>query len=204
MRCRGARRILLAALDGEIDAGTREVLDRHLAGCAACRVARDETARLHGALGGLPQAAAVPPGLEQAALRRIRAALAEAEADRGWWSLRRAWWLAAPAAAAAVALFVWRQAPPREARVAAPAAVSAPAPERAPTPRSPAAEAPVRVAQSKAPASTAGAAAPPPQVAEALDLYLDLPILENLEKLENYESIRTVDVGDERTEGGRG
>ncbi|HWP65168.1 MAG TPA: hypothetical protein VNO26_04545, partial [Candidatus Limnocylindria bacterium] len=60
----------------------------------------------------------------------------------------------------------------------------------------------------KAPAASQQAAAtppsPPPQVAEALELFLDMPILENMEKLQNFDAIRTVDLGDERQEERRG
>jgi hypothetical protein len=189
----------LAALDGEVATAEREALQAHLSGCQDCRAAAGETTRLHHALDALPRTAAVPAGLEQATLRRVRAVLAE-EADAGArfgarWSW---WWMATPMAATLVALVVWRSLP--DGNTLRPDEVATLQPE-------PAAQ---RVAKAAAPAirSTeppAGAAAPPPQVAKALDLYLDMPILENMEKLQNFDAIRTVDVGEDgRVEGGRG
>ena len=187
MRCRTARRSLLAARDGELAAAEREALDAHLSACETCRALAEETVRLHRALAAMPQTAAVPPGLAEATLRRVRAEMADDAPARGAW-----WWAAAPLAAGLAGIVVWHQwpatvvAPPPAAPVGRPAELAARAPERmaskpAPTP---------------APSAAAEQPAPPPQVAEALDLFLDMPILENMEKLQNYDAIRTVDVGD--------
>ena len=187
MGCRTARRSLLAARDGELAAAEREALDAHLGDCQACRALAEETTRLHRALAAIPQSAALPPGLAEATLRRVRAELADEAPVRGAW-----WWMAAPLAAGLAGVVIWHTWP----------STLAPPPPVAPAnrPAEPAARAPERLASkpvtAPAPATVVDAPAPPPQVAEALDLYLDMPILENLEKLQNYDAIRTVDVGD--------
>ena len=195
MRCRTARRSLLAARDGELVPVEREALDVHLSACEACRALAGETARLHRALAAMPQRADVPPGLAEATLRRVRAEMADDPQPRGAW-----WWMAAPLAAGLAGVVMWRTWP---------AAVVPPQQEAAASRKAePAATAPKQVATKAAPAPEASGAAtaePPPQVAQSLDLYLDMPILENMEKLQNFDAIRTVDVGEgENGGGGRG
>ena len=195
MRCRTARRSLLAARDGELAPAEREALGAHLSGCEGCRALAGETARLHRALAAMQQRAEVPPGLAEATLRRVRAEVVDERAPRGAW-----WWMAAPLAAGLAGVVMWH---------AWPAAVVPPQQQAAMSPKEPAATAPKQVASKAAPAATAGEAAdaaePPPQIAQSLDLYLDMPILENMEKLQNYDAIRTVDVTDGENGGdGRG
>lgn len=211
MRCRGTRRMLLAALDGEITVAEREALDAHLSGCETCRAAAGETARLHHALRALPGAVAVPAGLEQATLRRVRAVLVDEDAAPGVgfgtrWS---GWWMATPLAAALAGVIIWRVLPGGDAPGPSEVAALRPVPtsERvaaALPPAEPVAPA-ARVAAPAAPSAQGDVAAPPPQVAEALDLFLEMPILENMEKLQNFDSIRTVDGGEDGpAKGGRG
>jgi anti-sigma factor RsiW len=196
-------------MDGEITAAERQALDAHMSGCETCRAEGGETARLHRALGALREAPAVPAGLEQATLRRVRAVLAAETEDAGTGPRRSGWWMATPLAAALAGIVVWQALPiggappPHEGAAVQPApvpgrvaAAGARARTAPPAPRTPAAAA-AGVQDDDAP--------PPPQVAVALDHFLEMPILENMEKLQNFDSIRTVDVGEGgRTAGGRG
>lgn len=209
MRCRGARRVLLAALDGEITAAEREALNAHLGACAACRADADETARLHRVLRALPQGTEVPSHLEQAALRRVRGVLvAEAEARDRFRTGRLWWWLGAPVAVTIALVVTWRSLPGGEPSQRTEIVAMQPA-----TPMRGRVDEPTPARQDQHPSGPAVASdatrhedgEPPPQVAKALDLYLDLPLLENLEKLENFDTIRTVDVSDgTAAEDGRG
>ena len=205
MRCRKARRNILAALDGELGTAERESLNAHLSDCEACRAAADETTRLHRALAGMPQATDLPVGLETATLRRVRGVLAMEGSGRAGFETGLWWWLAAPLAATLAGVLVWRSlpgdGPPASEFVTA---------EQASRERLATGGAPDRAAEQVASRAAEGghaseAAAPPPRVAETLDLFLEMPILENMEKLQNFDAIRTVDLGEGAgTEGGRG
>lgn len=213
MRCRTARRVMTARLDGELRAAETQALEAHLAICDPCRVEEAGVRRLHTAYATLPSRTEVPAGLEQAALRRVRAALAEADdARKRLWAW---WWVPLPVAAGLALVVALRGGtPPAPGE----SATNVPAPAETVIARAPAA-APAAATHvgkvgrngSAGAARTTGAGSadraaavePPPQVAAAPDLFLDLPILENLEKLQNFESIRTVDT-DRDDRGGRG
>jgi anti-sigma factor RsiW len=199
MGCRGARRKVLAALDEELSTGEREALNAHLRGCESCRTAADEIARLHRALAAIPQAGDLPPGLEAATLRRVRGVLAPEGRGRAGFEAGLWWWVTAPLAATLAGVFVWRSLP------GGPPSGSHPVPEQPASVVRPAAEpsAPRTVAAGGRDSSP-DTAAPPPQVADALDLFLEMPILENMEKLQNFDAIRTVDLGEDASEGRRG
>jgi anti-sigma factor RsiW len=202
MRCGGAQKLLVAAIDGELTPGRRLALDRHLAGCVACRDELAATERMLAAVDARPSEAPVSAALEQATLRRVRLAAA-AEAERPerarWWR-----WLSLPALAAATAVValavgITRLTPEVRAPVAfAPA--TAPRPDRlarAPVPTPPArAEAPA-VARRPLPPGE-----PPAELAAAPDKFMELPILRNLEKLEHFEAIRTTTLDDPSTPNG--
>ncbi|MCW5892554.1 MAG: zf-HC2 domain-containing protein [bacterium] len=218
MRCGTAREWFTAAVDGELAVRQRQELDAHLAACPACAAERARTARLLGALSVLAADAALPPHLEQDTLRRVRQ-LAAADRERSAARVRggvgRWLGLAAPAlAAAAVLVLAVRPAPPPvPAVVVEPAAsVAPPAPppvrvarKTTPAPRAsgPAAvrpeapaDAPAAMARREAMPSPERAddvalSEPPPELIARPDLYRDLPILQNLEKLENYDAIET-------------
>src|SRR5947207_7668813 len=104
MRCGRAQMLMTAAVDGELASRHRRALDRHLAGCEACRAELGTTERMLGALGALPMEAPVSERLEAATLRQVRRLAAEAEQESTpWW--RR--WHPLPAfAAVAVAVLV--------------------------------------------------------------------------------------------------
>jgi len=195
MRCGRAQQWMTAAVDGELAPRRQRALERHVAGCAACRSELSATDQLLSSLEALPMEAAVPPALEQATLRRVRIAAAEAEAvtTRGWWESWRTPALAlASMATLALAVGLLRGAGegPGMRSAAKPAAervARAPvAPESAPPSR----QARGRAALPEPPRE------PPPELAAAPELYMDLPILRNLEKLQNFEAIRTTTIED--------
>lgn len=187
MRCHRARRVMTQALDGELAPRRRRSLDRHLATCPACRAELVTTERLFEALDLLDDEAEVPAPLAHDTLRTVRLDPANAPAPA------RAWrWGAvlAPALVAAAAVVVMRAgvAPVDEGRLAltAPVPLAAKAPAR------------TRVAErSRRVAPVPGA--PPAALAAAPELFIQLPVLRNLEKLEHYDAIRTttVDAGDD-------
>ncbi|TMB56374.1 MAG: hypothetical protein E6J60_06025, partial [Deltaproteobacteria bacterium] len=189
MRCQRAQKWMTAAVDGELSARRRRALDGHLAACAACRRELAVTERMLTALEGLPMEAAVSARLEQATLRRVRLAAAD-EAERAPAS-RGARWLPLPAFALATAAVLVlaigivrragevpgapavRPAPKGDARDVAPA----------PPPR--------RVVKGPPPAE------PPAKLAEAPDLFVDMPIIRNLDKMTHFEAIQTTTLDDE-------
>ena len=189
MRCGRAQKLMVAAVDGELTPERRRELDDHVAGCAECGAERRATETLFGALGGLPQEAEVPALVEAATLRRMRIAAAE-EREGG---SRRWGWLSTPvlgaAGVAVLALFVGtRQGP---APSPAPEAPRAQRVARAPDP---AAAVPRREEAAVARAETAPPAEPPPDLAAAPELFMNLPIIRNIEKLEHFEAISMVEL----------
>ncbi len=189
MRCQRARKWMTAAVDGELSPRRRRALDGHLAACAACRRELAVTERMLTALEGLPMEAAVSARLEQATLRRVRLAAAD-EGERAPAS-RWTRWLPLPAFALATAAVLVlaigivrrvgevpgapavRPAPKGDARDVAPA----------PPPR--------RVVKGPPPAE------PPAKLAEAPDLFVDMSIIRNLDKLTHFEAIQTTTLDDE-------
>ncbi len=194
MRCQRARKWMTAAVDGELSPRRRRALDGHLAACAACRRELAVTERMLTALEGLPMEAAVSARLEQATLRRVRLAAAD-EAERAPASPWRRW-LPLPAFALATAAVLVlaigivrrtgdvpgapavRPAPKGDARGVAPAPPSLLRPPR-------------RVAKGPPPAE------PPAKLAEAPDLFVDMPIIRNLDKMTHFEAIQTTTLDDE-------
>ena len=193
MRCGRAQKLLTAAVDGELSPGRRAAFDRHLAGCPVCRAERAATQTMLAALEALPMAAAVPAALEQATLRRVRV-LAADEAGRRAASGWRAW-LPLPAIALAVtAVLVLAIAITRTADDGIPTS-AARAPERVararPVPSRPNPEVP----------AVAPPAEPPPALAAAPELFVDLPMLRNLDKVKHFEAIQTTTLDDETPSG---
>ena len=174
MRCQRARKWMTAAVDGELSPRRRRALDGHLAACAACRRELAVTERMLTALEGLPMEAAVSARLEQATLRRVRLAAAD-EAERAPAS-RWTRWLPLPAfALATAAVLVLAIGIVRRTGVAqAPPSLLRP---------------PRRFA--KLPAE------PPAKLAEAPDLFVDMSIIRNLDKLTHFEAIQTTTLDDE-------
>jgi anti-sigma factor RsiW len=199
MRCGNAQELMTATVDDELSPRQRRALEAHLAECAACRDELATTEQVLAAVAALPVEAEVPVSLEQETLRRVRIAAAEeAErlaAPRWWWRLRVPA-VAATALAALLLVIVGPDEMEQKATPDAPPAVAAKSKEtKVVRERT---EAPTRaIAGAPAPAPAAVAEAPdtPPNLPTALterpDLFMDLPILRNLEKLENFEQIET-------------
>src|SRR5262245_54730874 len=198
MRCGRAHILLAAAIDGEVRPRRRRALDRHLAACAACRREMATTATILDALGGLAMAAPVPARLEQDTLRRVRLAAEEPEASRRWWARLPVPALAfATAALLAVVIVRGRDVP-----LAPPAT---PAAKAVPGARRPAAEPMARTAARPVQAVARAQPQPivseppaelPPALAAAPDLFMNLPILRHLEKLEHFDAIQTTTLDD--------
>lgn len=189
MRCGRAQKLIVAAVDGELAPERRRELDDHVAGCAECRTELRGTETLFGALGSLPQEVEVPALVEAATLRRMRIAAAE-ERERG---SRRWGWLTAPVLAATavtvLALVVGTRQRPGPA--SAPDAPQAQHIARVPDPVP---AAPKREEAAVAVADTAPPSEPPPELAAAPELFMNLPIIRNMEKLEHFEAISMVEL----------
>jgi len=199
------------ALAGELSGRQPDLLGQHLERCQDCRREWEAYAALDRALGTLPLEAALPARLEQVTLRRVRLADG-AEAPQ-----RRRRWLdfALPALAATAVLVVavrlslqvggqvGGQEGSQEGRRKDGRVVSAPA---APA-RAPSAEPQRLAARTSTPAPTAAASAgaprraarvlptePPPELTARPDLFVNLRLLRNLDKLQHYEAIQTISV----------
>ena len=184
MRCRTAQTWIVAARDGELGARQRRALDRHLGQCATCRTERVSIEGVLSALDDLSVGTDVPARLEADVLRQVRGLAADGAA--GDPSAAALAWLRriAPAlgATAVVALAVIGvrtadvPAPDQRTRVAAPAPAKV---ERL-----------ARRAKAKAPTE------PPAELASRPDLFVDLPMLRELDKLQHFDSIATMEDGD--------
>ena len=193
MRCGPAQKLIVAAVDGEITPDRRRDLDEHVAACAECRTELHATEALLGALDRLPQEADVPPLVEAATIRRMRLAAAEEQERKE----RRWGWISAPVlAAAGVTVLVLTinlrrgieeglPGPGPAARVAPATRQVARMPDPAPAPEEEVAVAAVEVAPPTE---------PPPDLAAAPDLFMNLPIIRNMEKLEHFEAITMVEL----------
>jgi predicted anti-sigma-YlaC factor YlaD len=194
MRCGRAQKLIVAAVDGEITPERRRDLDEHVAGCTDCRTELHATQALFGVLEGMPQEAEVPALVEAATIRRMRIAAAEEREGKG----RRWGWLSTPvlAAAGVVALALAinlrpggepgpvRPAPAPDSHARQVARLSEPMPEAAPQ----------REAAAVATAEVAPPTEPPPDLAAAPELFMNLPIIRNMEKLEHFEAITMVEL----------
>jgi anti-sigma factor RsiW len=194
MRCAGAQQYLAAAVDGELAPRRQRAFDRHLAGCAVCRTELASTERLLGAVAGLPREAAVPPRLEQATLRAVRLAAAaeEERAATSWWVALRIPALVAAAAAVVLAVVSTQRGgvTPSTTKPAPRVAAARPASGPAPGTRMAARRRPSRILASRVPSE------PPGDLATNADLFVDLPILRNMEKLQHFDAIRTTTLDD--------
>jgi anti-sigma factor RsiW len=186
MRCRTARTWIVAARDGELDARRRRALDRHLGRCERCRSEQVSIEGVLAALDGLSLTAEVPARLEADVLRQVRGLAADAEVERsaaGTWVRRIAPALGATAVVALALVGVRSpEAPPPASdplpRVVAPAVARSENPVVA------------RRSRAKVPVD------PPAELASRPDLFVDLPMLREMDKLQHFDAIAAMDEGD--------
>ena len=182
MWCRTARRWGVAAADAQLSPRRQQALDRHLEGCEACRQEQVEIERVLRAVDHFAQATptAVPPRLERAVLSQVRARAQEATAAdrRAAWPRRMV-----PAVASGVVgvAALWL--------VGSDAGRSGTEPPNAQPP----ARRPDRVARSKPSVPPT----PPPALLSDPELFVDLTLLRNLDKLQHFDAIATVDPSPE-------
>ena len=185
MRCGRAQALMVTAADGELEPRGRHALERHVTDCPACRDELARTERLLGALARLPMEAPVRDGLEQATIRRVRRLAAEESEGAGprWWHR----WLSLPvfAVASVAALVLAIGLATQTSDLPVPPVGGHAVPKTS-----------VRIARREVRRSE-----PPPALAQAPDLYMSLPILKNLEKLELFEAIQTTTLDDETPSG---
>lgn len=204
MRCTRAQKLMVAAIDGELASRRARAFDRHVAGCAACGGELALTRTLLGGIAGLAMETAVPPRLEQATLRAVRLAAAEEQEARA-----RRWWrmpmlslvtVAATLAVVAVGLRQYVELPraPGTAPAAAPERVAKSAPPVAAPARPEPVREPTIVARSR-PVVPEVPAEPPAELAARPELFVDLPILRHMEKLDHLEAIQATAIDDDDT-----
>jgi anti-sigma factor RsiW len=194
------------ALAGELSGRRSQRLTKHIDGCAGCRREWEAYTALDRVLGSLPLEAALPPRLEQVTLRNARLAEAEATKSRRWWI-----GVAIPALAATAVVVVAARLSLQDTELtpapapAAPARAVTPPPHRAP-PR--VAERTPAPAPSPAPASPQHRrvargvpSQPPPELAARPDLFVNLPLLRNLDKVQHYDAIQTIAVDGAQSSG---
>jgi hypothetical protein len=200
MRCRTARRWITRDLAGELAPGRVERLGRHVERCEGCRHERVAYAALDRALGVLPMTAAMPARLEQDTLRRVRLAASEDEPRDtrrvGRWLIATA---PAVAAAAALVLTLRADAPPEDVRRGrAPTAKADDTTAPASPPLAQLAQRGARPVPPPAPRrrriEPVVPSDPPPELAARPDLFVNLPLLRNLEKLQHFDAIQTTTV----------
>jgi hypothetical protein len=169
---------MVTARDGELGTWRQRTLERHLARCPDCRAERAETDRLLAALDRLPGEAPVSARIEHEVLRRVRALADHDEGGRvgrGVPLVRTV--TPVLALAAVVALAVVGVRPGEE-----PTAGSGREPTRVAA-RPPTTPEPPRRAKAPVPHD------PPAALASHPELFVDLPVLRNLDKLEHFEAI---------------
>jgi len=202
---------MTATVDDELSPRHGRALEAHLTGCVPCRDELAATARMLSALEALPMEMEVPVLLEQETLRRVRIAAAEEVeriAARRWWMRLRVPAVAVTGLTALVLVIVGHnkvgQDETEMARTSAPATEPAEqrlARQRRASPEDRVAEAPASIAVVQAPAKAPEG--PPPALAARPDLFMELPILRNMEKLEHFEQIETTTLdGQPRSDAG--
>ena len=182
MRCQTAQTWIIATRDGELTARQQRAFDRHLGGCSACRAERAPIERVLATLDGLEMDAPVSARLGHDVLRRVRTLGAEAGAPD-----QMAEWIGrlVPALAAIAVLVVAVVG----IRMPVPRGDGLPAHPRA---RVAAATTPAGITMARRPKGRVPDE-PPPELASRPDLFVDLPILRDLDKLRHFDSIATME-----------
>jgi hypothetical protein len=201
MRCGQAQRLMTSAVDEELGPRRRRALDRHLTACDACRREIAATGTVLDAVAQLPAAVQVSSRLEEATLRRLRIAASEERTTHE----RVPWWrnasLPALALAAAAVLALAVGLRQFDVMSTAPANLATGSAAKrggqAPQHRVPSEAAPARVARQARPTVGEPPGEPPAELASAPDLFMDLPILRHMEKLEHFDAIRTTTLDEE-------
>src|SRR5262245_40761010 len=182
--CNTLRKWMPAALDGELDARQQARLDEHVATCATCSGEMEQTARLLSMVSSLGAEREVPARVEYATLRAIR----QLPADDGlpWWRAWLGWPMPALAALAVVTVVAIRvlQAPPvvyeRALGKDRPSVAVARAPQHERR----------RLVASRP-------TQPLPALEQAPDVFAELEMLRNLEKMRHFDAIQTTTLDDE-------
>ena len=202
MRCGQAQRLMTSAVDDELGPRRRRALDHHLAACDACRREIAATGTVLDAVARLPAEVLVSARLEQATLRRLRITASEGGSRHErvpWWrsaSLPALALAAAAVLALAVGLRQFDVMSPGPANLATGSAAKRSG--QVPTQHRVASEAaPARVARQARPTVGEPPREPPAELASAPDLFMDLPILRHMEKLEHFDAIRTTTLDEE-------
>jgi anti-sigma factor RsiW len=213
--------MLASYLDGQLDSVRHHAVERHVDQCGNCAA----DARLVRRLYGLLDATAVPripPHLEARLMERIRAREVETGARRPWRWIVPATVAAGIAGIAAGALLDHWLTWPRPAARPAPAQVSmtptsvvaaVPVPDPSGGAETPVSMPVAAAARANGPPSSpesaarsdgslaTGASVLPAHLRDALDLFVDYPIIRDLDKFEHYETIeagRSVTGGETR------
>jgi hypothetical protein len=207
MNCGEAQDLIVSGRDVPATANDAAALAAHVASCESCRRTQGETDRLMAALGTLPGEAAVHAGIEARTMRRVHDVLDTERSRRPWRLLAQ--WLPAPAlAAVAMAVIVswWPATPespsPLPGRPMASRAVPADGPDARLARAGGSTERATDGARRAEAVAEPAQAAPPAELAGAVDMFLELPILEHMEKLQNFETIYTTEVDGEKGHAG--
>ncbi len=182
---------LVAFLDGELDDAERRPIASHVSTCLGCRREMERLGTVRGWVADLPR---IEPsaGLADEFWRRVEHERAATESHPGASPL---WWWVTPALAAAAALVLAFQF-----FTSGPTPVAkAPSAERAVAGARPGAPAPAVAARRAAPEAAAPMVADadtlrpedlPPELLEHPELFLRLPVVRRLDKLEHFEEVR--------------
>lgn len=201
-RCRVIQRELVAYLDGELSPRKAKRVARHLKSCTGCVVERDALDWVRGMVGDLAW-----PSLEESAQRLALARIKQSIGERSSRGALRRWRLPVLAASVGAAMIVIWQIQTRVAPEPVEVASERPSSEQLVAQTRIArgkaegaasrdlerekgrAERDVRVKLAKRSRSDSSLLHPPRPLYENPELFLDLPLVLDLEKLEDFEAV---------------